>query len=79
MKKFFLTLLMISVVVISSIAAQSMSVTLCAYVPEKVAFEETANGYTVNSTVTSASYGFYDNNGNQTDAYNASFFNVVAN
>ncbi len=80
MKKFLLTSLIISVIAVSSLVAKTttFTITLNAYVPEKVAFEATADGYQVNSNVSDVNYGFYDNDGNETDAYNASVFNVVA-
>ncbi len=80
MKKFLLTSLIISVIAVSSLVAKTttFTITLNAYVPEKVAFEATEDGYQVNSNVSDVNYGFYDNDGNETDAYNASVFNVVA-
>lgn len=78
MKKFLLTFLMISVIVISSLVAESFSITLVAYVPEKVVFTETDNGYSVDSNSSLTKYNFYDAEGNSTDAYNAAVFNVVA-
>jgi Skp family chaperone for outer membrane proteins len=79
MKKFLLTLLMISAIAVSSLAAESFTITLVAYVPEKVVFAETENGgYQVNSNSTLTQYSFNDADGNTTDAYNASTFNVVA-
>jgi uncharacterized protein YxeA len=80
MKKFLLTTLIISVIAISSLVAKTTSytITLSAYVPEKVTFEATADGYQVNSNVADVNYGFYDSEGNETDAYGATTFNVVA-
>ncbi|MCK9190359.1 MAG: hypothetical protein M0P10_02265 [Sphaerochaetaceae bacterium] len=79
MKKFLLTALVISAIAVSSLTAKTFTITLVAYVPEKVTFEQTDNGgYEVNSNSDSVDYGFYDSEGNSTDAYNASVFNVVA-
>ena len=78
MKKLLLSLLVISAIAISSLAAESFTITLVAYVPEKVVFAETENGYQVNSNSTLTQYSFNDADGNATDAYNASTFNVVA-
>lgn len=77
MKKAFL-LLALLITIISSIAANSITVQIVAYVPEKVTFETTNDGYKVNSTSEKISYNFYDAHGNETDAYNAAVFNVVA-
>lgn len=80
MKKFLLTALIISVLAVSSLIAKTTSytITLNAYVPEKVTFEATEDGYQVNSNVSDVNYGFFDEQGNETDAYGASVFNVVA-
>lgn len=79
MKKLLLTVLMISAIAISSLAAKSFTITLVAYVPEKVVFSETEDGgYEVNSNSTLTKYDFYDAEGNTTDAYNAKTFNVVS-
>lgn len=80
MKKFLLTALIISVIAVSSLIAKttSFTITLNAYVPQKVVFEATADGYQVNSNVSGVNYGFYDKQGNETDAYSATVFNVVA-
>ncbi|MGH4038098.1 MAG: hypothetical protein ACRQFF_09680 [Sphaerochaeta sp.] len=78
MKKFLLTALVLSVITVSSLVAETFTITLNAYVPEKVSFEQTADGYQVNSNSDSVEYGFYDAQGNETDAYGAKTFNVVA-
>lgn len=80
MKKFLFTALIISSFALSSLIAKTttFTITLKAYVPERVTFQATDNGYTVNSNVSDVSYNFTDANGNSTDAYNASVFNVVA-
>lgn len=79
MKKLFLLLLMISAIAVSSLAAESFTIKLVAYVPEQVVFTETENGgYKVNSNSELTEYGFYDESGEVTDAYNASTFSVVA-
>jgi hypothetical protein len=79
MRKLLLTVLMISAIAISSLAAESFTITLVAYVPEKVVFTETEDGgYKVNSNSVLTQYGFCDEQGNPTDAYNATTFNVVA-
>jgi Skp family chaperone for outer membrane proteins len=79
MKKLLLTVLIISALAISSLAAKSFTITLVAYVPERVVFAETDDGgYEVNSNSTLTKYDFCDAQGNITDAYNATTFNVVA-
>jgi hypothetical protein len=78
MKKFLLTLLILTAIAASNLTAKSYSVTLNAFVPEEVTFEQTADGYQVNSNSLTAEYGFFDAHGNETDAYQAEVFNVVA-
>ena len=78
MKKFLLTLLILTAIAASNLTAKSYSVTLNAFVPDEVTFEQTADGYQVNSNSPTAEYGFFDAYGNETDAYQAKVFNVVA-
>lgn len=80
MKKFLITALIISSFALSGLIAKTTTykIILKAYVPERVTFQATENGYTVNSNTSNVSYDFTDANGNSTDAYNASVFNVVA-
>ncbi len=80
MKRFLLTTLLICFIGINNLVALNYSYTIIivAAVDEIIAFEATDNGYQVVSNVADADYGFYDGQGNETDAYNASVFNIVA-
>ena len=77
-REFLLTALVLSVLTVSSLAAKTYTITLNGYVPEKVSFEETEDGYEVTSNSQAVEYGFFDAQGKATDAYGAQTFNVVA-
>lgn len=61
-----------------AVSAESVHIRLVAYVPETVTISQTSKGVDVNVNTQNASYGFYDGNGNLTDAKNASVFMMTA-
>ncbi|MBK5200472.1 MAG: hypothetical protein JJE21_02955 [Spirochaetaceae bacterium] len=80
MMKFFTVAIILTVISLNSIFAiqPSYTIILVASVLDNVEFEATDKGYQVKSNVSYANYTFYDVKGNETDAYRASVFTIVA-
>ena len=57
-----LTLLILFIVMLS-LNAETITVRIYAYVPERITFEQTTDTFTVNSNMNNVEYGFYNYSG----------------
>ncbi len=58
-----LLILLVLFIVMLSLNAETITVRIYAYVPERITFEQTADTFTVNSNMNNVEYGFYNNSG----------------
>ncbi len=61
-----------------SLSAQTLTVRIAAYVPEKITFEQTDDSFEVKSNTNNVEYGFYNNSGSLVSASNADVLAISA-
>jgi len=78
MRKALTILVLVLLTAVLSLTAQTMTVRIQAFAPERISFEQTDDSFSVKTNMSNVEYGFYSNDGSLVNPESATVLAISA-